>query len=248
MSPRVINSFFSQFFQMGNPTTLKEELAEGYLITQGSGWYWYRDEPITSRTVFMSQTIEISLDADHSEVTSTMMVAPSPDWFTGFYGVDFTEGGFWKDEVVLETFAWDAGTDSAETYRHENTPTVPQGVITAFDSVNPGPFTPENPMTTWTCGIVVEPTYSVEGEATYSCDFIANFLPSNHPGTEASPHPESFHYSPPVIASHSDTVAYFTAGEAASEGIAVQSTVSQWSFSFYLYSETCWSQQCCFLL
>ena len=57
-----------------------------------------------------------SLDQDFSRVTLVSMVAPSPDWFIGVHGVQLFEEGAWVDDLSVDLFPYDAGTDDGPTY------------------------------------------------------------------------------------------------------------------------------------
>ena len=70
-------------------------------------------------------------------VSVVTMIAPSPDWFVGVSSVDMREDGAWADEIVIEVFAWDAGTDSGSTYSAANAPTDPVESISLMPSEPP---------------------------------------------------------------------------------------------------------------
>ena len=55
------------------------------------------------------------------------MVAPSPDWFLGVNSLSLLEEGSWVDSVVIELFAYDAGTDSGAIYTSPDEATDPRG-------------------------------------------------------------------------------------------------------------------------
>lgn len=85
--------------------------------------------------------------AAHSLVTLTTMVAPSPDWFVGVAGLDLRSGGDWAQEVVVELYPWDAGTDSGVNYTSGDQPTVPHVPVFAIAGA---PFSPGVPLGTFT--------------------------------------------------------------------------------------------------
>ena len=58
-------------------------------------------------------------------ISMASMIAPSPDWFIGFHGVDLRAGGDWIEEISFDAWAYDAGTDSGPTYRSPNEVTEP---------------------------------------------------------------------------------------------------------------------------
>ncbi len=70
-------------------------------------------------------TTNISLDRDHTLVSLTTMVAPSPDWFTGVSGLDLFVDGNWVDMLVVEARPYDSGTDSGVDYTSPNADTQP---------------------------------------------------------------------------------------------------------------------------
>jgi Spondin_N len=49
-------------------------------------------------------------------VTLVTMVAPSPDWFVGVHDLDLRDGGSWIDEMIVDLYAYDAGTDNGITF------------------------------------------------------------------------------------------------------------------------------------
>ena len=52
------------------------------------------------------------IDVDSPLVTHVSMIAPSPDWFVGVNSLSLLEGGSFMSSVVIQLFAYDAGTDS----------------------------------------------------------------------------------------------------------------------------------------
>lgn len=102
------------------------------------------------------------LDSSHSFITSMSMSAPSPDWFSGFYEFDVIDegSGTWYDSFEIQTYPWDAGTDSADTYLAEDMPIDPPLWIYQL--------TPETvPPTT---GVFLDPSgTTVLPVATWSC-------------------------------------------------------------------------------
>lgn len=57
-------------------------------------------------------------------------IVPSPDWFVGIDSLDLCEGGRWKEQVVLDLYPHDAGTDSGFTFSSPNFATIPQDTVT----------------------------------------------------------------------------------------------------------------------
>ena len=63
-----------------------------------------------------------------------MLKAPSPDWFIGARDIELLDSnGNFKSSLNVNIFAYDAGTDSANTFMHTNTPTNPRENIQRMD-------------------------------------------------------------------------------------------------------------------
>ena len=83
----------------------------------------------------VSRSFEVS--DTHPLVTITSMVAPSPDWFVGTHGLHLRPDGYWRSEVVVDLFVYDAGTDSGVSFASNNAPTVPHQPISLLSGVFP---------------------------------------------------------------------------------------------------------------
>lgn len=101
----------------------------------------------------VSTTIELT--PEFPLVTLVSMIAPSPDWFIGVRNLDLRPGGIWAEEIVVELFAYDAGTDSGPSYTSPDQPTNPPDPIAAITGY---PFTEGIPLGTYT----------------FSADFVAD--------------------------------------------------------------------------
>lgn len=77
----------------------------------------------------------LSVDADHPFISTTTKMLPSPDWFSGFtdFSILDTSSNTWFASFEIETFPWDAGTDSGLFYRSDSDPTDPQLPITRIE-------------------------------------------------------------------------------------------------------------------
>jgi len=70
----------------------------------------------------------LSFDDSHPLMSMVTMIAPSPDWFSGVNDFDMrttSMGGagtdpVWLGSITLDTFPWDSGTDSGDTYLSGN--------------------------------------------------------------------------------------------------------------------------------
>ena len=65
------------------------------------------------------------INQDFPLVSMVSMVAPSPDWFIGVHDLPLFDGGQWTDDLTIQLFPYDAGTDSGTTYTAPNQATVP---------------------------------------------------------------------------------------------------------------------------
>nr|XP_003411396.1 spondin-2 [Loxodonta africana] len=70
-------------------------------------------------------------------VSFVVRIVPSPDWFVGIDSLDLCEGDRWKDQVSLDLFPYDAGTDSGFTFSSPNFATIPQDTVTEITSSFP---------------------------------------------------------------------------------------------------------------
>jgi len=71
-------------------------------------------------------SLDFRIRRDAPLVTLVSMVAPSPDWFVGVSALSLIENGDWIDELTIELYANDAGTDSGKTYAAPDQATVPR--------------------------------------------------------------------------------------------------------------------------
>ncbi len=75
-------------------------------------------------------------------LTLISMIAPSPDWIIGVDSLSLLdENEEWIDEIIMDLYAYDAGTDDGMDYNSSNQDTNPQEVISSLQSVEP--FSPE---------------------------------------------------------------------------------------------------------
>mmetsp|Transcript_30882 Transcript_30882/g.61146 ORF Transcript_30882/g.61146 Transcript_30882/m.61146 type:complete len:240 (-) Transcript_30882:81-800(-) len=111
--------------ETGSTSKLKQELnaeASVHDHVQGPGFF----NSVTQQ-VNLPDLTATTMAAHASSIT---MVAPSPDWFTGFDTVALVDGeGNWFRKVKVIVFPFDAGTDSGTTFSTGNVATKPRGRI-----------------------------------------------------------------------------------------------------------------------
>ena len=75
----------------------------------------------------------VVLTADHPRITLLSMIAPSPDWFVGVFGLSLLDAeGSWVEALTVDLHPYDAGTEDGEEFSFDNPATVPQGTITSL--------------------------------------------------------------------------------------------------------------------
>jgi hypothetical protein len=116
----------------------------------------------------------VSLDFEASEtyplVSLVSMIAPSPDWFVGVHDLNLFDGGDWVEEMIVELFAYDAGTDSGTSYTAANADTQPRESIALIETE---PF-------------VVDDTVRSVGTFTFTRTAVIASAADEHPETAAS--------------------------------------------------------------
>jgi len=81
------------------------------------------------RSVPGKGTASFEIDVAHPMVSIAAMIAPSPDWCAIAADVALFENGEWVATKTLSLEAWDAGTDSATSYRALDGDTQPRTPI-----------------------------------------------------------------------------------------------------------------------
>ena len=81
-----------------------------------------------------SDTFEaVTVTADHPRITLLSMIAPSPDWFVGVFGLSLLDAeGNWADALTVNLYPWDAGTEEGDDFSFDNAATVPPGTIVSL--------------------------------------------------------------------------------------------------------------------
>jgi hypothetical protein len=130
--------------EWGSQTDLLAEVQAA--IDAGQAGETIADAPLW--TVPGATSVDFTVHDDFPLVTLTAMIAPSPDWFVGVRGLDLRDGqGGWVEELVVDLYAYDAGTDSGPNYTSGDQATVPPEPI--FEITGP-PFSPGVPIGTLT--------------------------------------------------------------------------------------------------
>ncbi|KAG9338548.1 hypothetical protein JZ751_025604 [Albula glossodonta] len=80
---------------------------------------------------------EFEVYTRHSFLSFIVRIVPSPDWFVGVDSINLCEGGHWRENVSLDLFPFDAGTDSGFTFSSPNFETIPQEKVMQITSSFP---------------------------------------------------------------------------------------------------------------
>lgn len=84
-------------------------------------------------------TIQVS--ATYPLLTLISMIAPSPDWIIAINSVPLrNDAEVWEEEISIDLYPYDAGTDSGEDYIASNLDTNPAQPITNIQGVVPFSF------------------------------------------------------------------------------------------------------------
>jgi len=71
-------------------------------------------------------------------LTLITMIAPSPDWIMGVDGLSLLDGnGEWIEDMTIDLYPYDAGTDDGTDYNSPNQDTNPQEAISSLQGVAP---------------------------------------------------------------------------------------------------------------
>ncbi len=119
---RTASSGLELVAENGRPTILMQEIAEARRRRRVLDAVVGPD--LTHVPGKVSLTVRV--DRRRSRISFVSMVAPSPDWFTGVAGIEMRSNGRWIERLTLPLWAWDAGTDSGETFRATNRDTQPR--------------------------------------------------------------------------------------------------------------------------
>jgi hypothetical protein len=107
--------------ELGSKSPLNREIFRAKL--KRNAFQLLSGDGIGTSPGFVNLTIKVS--EDYPLVTLVSMIAPSPDWFVGVQSLDLFENGDFTDEITVDLYAYDAGTDSGTNYTSPNEPTMP---------------------------------------------------------------------------------------------------------------------------
>ncbi|KAF4791339.1 hypothetical protein TURU_132496 [Turdus rufiventris] len=122
------------FAEKGEAWALMKEIEEaGEKIQSVHGIF---SAPAISSGTGQTST-ELEAHPRHPLVSFVVRIVPSPDWFVGIDSLNLCEGDHWMDEVTVDLFPYDAGTDSGFTFSSPNFATIPQDTVTEITCSSP---------------------------------------------------------------------------------------------------------------
>lgn len=113
-----------QMAEVGGTTALRNEVQTA--INAGTAASVIQGAGIASPG---NTTVTINVSPQFPLVTLVTMVAPSPDWFVGVHGLDLRNGSKWQNQLIVDLFAYDAGTEQGAGFSLSNPDTVPRQPI-----------------------------------------------------------------------------------------------------------------------
>jgi len=82
----------------------------------GSALHWQRwfcPDGVGAPQCGASNRVEFETTDSHPLVTLVSMIGPSPDWFVGVDGLSLRQDGAWVEEIVVDLFTYDGGSQDA---------------------------------------------------------------------------------------------------------------------------------------
>jgi len=123
---RIATTGLEMLSQKGMSTPFDQELAAaknggnvGAIFQTGAIW-----------TVGGNATAQVTATDAFPILSFAMMLAPSPDWFTGVPALMLKRNGQWIDAETVTLYAWDSGTNDARSYKADKIAVVPFVPIT----------------------------------------------------------------------------------------------------------------------
>jgi len=113
-----------QMAEIGGTSALRSEVQAA--INAGTASAVIQGSGINSPGV---TTVTVDVSPQFPLITLATMVAPSPDWFVGVHGFDLRDGDGWKNQLTVDLYAYDAGTEQGTGFSLANPATVPHQSI-----------------------------------------------------------------------------------------------------------------------
>ncbi|OUS02548.1 hypothetical protein A9Q86_03325 [Flavobacteriales bacterium 33_180_T64] len=123
--------------ELGNNDALMTEV--NTQITNENADQWLQQSFSPFAAISSATLSNVVVNSDYPLLSLVAMIAPSPDWMIAINSINLRDGNTWKNEIILQLFPYDAGTDSGTTYTAANQVTVPNFEPISV-LINEGPF------------------------------------------------------------------------------------------------------------
>ena len=136
----VASAGLEAFAETGSTELLVEEFAAQ---TNGANVYPKKNGGTFPQGATAAQVFgfhRASRGEDH--LTFVASLSESPDWFVGARNIELRPGGVWIEELEVDLFAWDAGTDSGTDWDSADSATDPPAGVTSLKGVGKFSDTP----------------------------------------------------------------------------------------------------------
>ncbi|MGV6831645.1 MAG: T9SS type A sorting domain-containing protein [bacterium] len=123
--------------ELGSNGTFNNEVNTAIANDDADQWLQTGFAPFAASGVATLSNIEVS--ESFPLITLATMIAPSPDWFSGLDSYSLLDtSGNWKDNISIDVFPYDAGTEEGNGYSTSNSASSPHVAI--FDRTGTTPF------------------------------------------------------------------------------------------------------------
>lgn len=121
--------------ETGSSTVFNNEVNTA--IAAGNALEWYNFGDLDSDLGQITGMITSDLDFHYLSLVS--MIAPSPDWIIAASNISLLDdsGNWIEEDIVINLYAYDAGTDNGTDYTSGNSDTNPAQPITSLQGVAP---------------------------------------------------------------------------------------------------------------
>jgi len=134
----IVSEGVREFAETGATDTLEKEVAKDTIEkeTVGNNFLDAIIAPPIEQGVGETST-NVFVDTNHTKVSVMTKIVPSPDWFIGLDSVDLCKEGAFTQQIIIEGFPLDAGTDNGFTFTSPNWATEPRGEVFRITSQFP---------------------------------------------------------------------------------------------------------------
>ena len=96
--------------EIGNNDALMNEVSNEINNT-GNADNWLRQGFAPFAAISSATLSNVTVSSDYPLLSLVAMIAPSPDWMIAVNSVNLRDGNTWRDEIIIDLFPYDAGTD-----------------------------------------------------------------------------------------------------------------------------------------